>query len=146
MSEKILEIEDLSIAFTVSGKTTTAVHSSTFHIKKGETVALVGESGSGKSISALSVLKLLPAAATYPSGKILFKGQDILSASEDELRKVRGNDITMIFQEPMTSLNPLHTIEKQIAEILELHKGMSGKAARERVIELLTQVLSLIHI
>lgn len=140
MSDKILEIEDLSIAFTLSGKTTTAVHGSSFNIKKGETVALVGESGSGKSISALSVLKLLPAAASYPSGKILFKGQDILSASEDELRKVRGNDITMIFQEPMTSLNPLHTIEKQISEILELHKGMSGKAARERVIELLTQV------
>ncbi len=140
MSEPILEIKDLSIAFTVSGKSTTAVHSSTFEIKKGETVALVGESGSGKSISALSVLKLLPAAASYPSGKILFKGQDILSASEDELRKVRGNDITMIFQEPMTSLNPLHSIEKQISEILELHKGMSGKAARARVIELLTQV------
>ncbi len=140
MSDKILEIDDLSIAFTVSGKTTTAVHGSTFHIKKGETVALVGESGSGKSITALSVLKLLPPVASYPSGKVLFKGQDILSASEDELRKVRGNDITMIFQEPMTSLNPLHTIEKQIAEILELHKGMSGKAARARVIELLTQV------
>ena len=140
MSEKILEIENLSIDFTVSGKTSTAVHGSSFHIKKGETVALVGESGSGKSISALSVLKLLPSVASYPSGKILFKGQDILTASEDELRKVRGNDITMIFQEPMTSLNPLHTIEKQIAEILELHKGMSGKAARERVIELLTQV------
>lgn len=140
MSYKILEIDDLSIAFTVSGNAATAVHGSSFDIKKGETVALVGESGSGKSITALSVLKLLPQSASYPTGKVLFKGQDILNASEDELRKVRGNDITMIFQEPMTSLNPLHTIEKQISEILELHKGMGGKAARARVIELLTQV------
>jgi microcin C transport system ATP-binding protein len=140
MTDTILEIDDLSIAFTVSGKASTAVHGSSFDIKKGETVALVGESGSGKSITALSVLKLLPPAASYPSGSIRFKGQDILGASEDELRKVRGNDITMIFQEPMTSLNPLHTIEKQIAEVLELHKGLTGKPARERVIELLTQV------
>ncbi len=140
MSKPILQIDDLSIAFTVSGETTTAVDHISLDIKKGETVALVGESGSGKSISSLSVLKLLPPVASYPSGKILFKGKDILSSSDEELRKVRGNDITMIFQEPMTSLNPLHTIEHQISEILELHKGMSGKAARERVIELLTQV------
>jgi len=140
MSEPILQIKDLSIAFTVSGKASTAVETISFDIKRGETVALVGESGSGKSISALSVLKLLPQSASYPGGEIFFNGRNMLSASDDELRKVRGNDITMIFQEPMTSLNPLHTIERQITEILELHKGLSGKAGRARVIELLNQV------
>ena len=140
MNKPIVEIENLSIAFTSSGEASTAVKQISLDIKKGETVALVGESGSGKSISALSILKLLPSAASYPTGRILFKGTDILTSSDEELRKVRGNDITMIFQEPMTSLNPLHTIERQIAEVLELHKGMSGKAARARVIELLTQV------
>lgn len=141
MSEPLLDIQDLSVAFIQGGKTSTAVDRISFTIKKGETVALVGESGSGKSVSCLSVLKLLPyPAASHPSGKILFKGQDMLTASEDDLRKVRGNDVTMIFQEPMTSLNPLHTIEKQISEILSLHKGLSGNTARKRVIELLTQV------
>lgn len=137
----LLQIEDLAVAFTQGGKTQTAVHASSFDIKPGETVALVGESGSGKSVTALSVLKLLPyPAASHPSGKILFKGKDLLQASEDEMRAVRGNDITVIFQEPMTSLNPLHTIEKQIIEILELHKGLRENAARERAIELLKQV------
>lgn len=141
MTKTLLDIQDLSIAFTQGGKTSTAVDRISFNIKRGETVALVGESGSGKSVSALSVLKLLPyPAASHPTGKVLFKGNDVLTASDDALRKLRGNDITMIFQEPMTSLNPLHTIEKQIAEILSLHKGLSGNAARKRVIELLTQV------
>ena len=141
MSEPLLLVEDLSVAFTTSGKTTTAVHGISFHINKGETVALVGESGSGKSVSALSVLKLLPyPAASHPTGKILFKGQDLLSADQAELRKVRGSDVTMIFQEPMTSLNPLHTIERQIGEILELHQGMGDAQRRERTIELLNQV------
>jgi microcin C transport system ATP-binding protein len=141
MSEPLLSVEDLSVAFTTSGKTTTAVHGISFHINKGETVALVGESGSGKSVSALSVLKLLPyPAASHPTGKILFKGQDLLSADQAELRKVRGSDVTMIFQEPMTSLNPLHTIERQIGEILELHQGMGDAQRRERTIELLNQV------
>jgi microcin C transport system ATP-binding protein len=112
-----------------------------FSLARGETVALVGESGSGKSVSALSVLKLLPyPAASHPTGKILFKGQDLLSADQAELRKVRGSDVTMIFQEPMTSLNPLHTIERQIGEILELHQGMGDAQRRERTIELLNQV------
>ncbi len=141
MSEPILQIKDLSVAFTQAGETTTAVDRISFDIKRGETVALVGESGSGKSVSALSVLKLLQyPAASHPTGEILFKGRDMLQSSDDTLRKVRGNDITMIFQEPMTSLNPLHTIEQQIAEILSLHKGLSGEHARKRVIELLTQV------
>jgi len=141
MTDTLLDIRDLSIAFTQGGKTTTAVERISFDIKKGETVALVGESGSGKSVSALSILKLLPyPAASHPSGTIHFKGKDVLEASEDELRRIRGNDITMIFQEPMTSLNPLHTIERQIFEVLLLHKGLSGEASRERVIELLSQV------
>ena len=137
----LLSIEDLSVQFSQGRNSTLAVDQISFDIKKGETVALVGESGSGKSVTALSVLKLLPyPAASHPSGKILLDGKDTLTASEDELRKIRGNVVTMIFQEPMTSLNPLHTIERQIAEILSLHKGISGEAARERVIELLTQV------
>lgn len=141
MSETLLSVEDLSVAFTVSGKTTTAVDRISFDINKGETVALVGESGSGKSVSALSILKLLPyPMASHPSGKVLYKGEDLLDADEGDLRRVRGDDITMIFQEPMTSLNQLHTIEKQIGEILELHHGMRESAARERTLELLHQV------
>ena len=112
-----------------------------FEIKKGETVAIVGESGSGKSVSALSILKLLPYPAAYhPSGSIRFKGEELLGLTERQMRRVRGNDVTIIFQEPMTSLNPLHTIEKQLAEVLELHGGVTGAAARARIIELLTQV------
>src|SRR5262249_51768150 len=108
---------------------------------KGETLALVGESGSGKSVTALSIMKLLPyPSASHPSGSINFKGEELLGMTEQEIRHVRGNDITIIFQEPMTSLNPLHTIERQIGEILLLHKGLTGKAARNRIIELLTQV------
>ena len=102
-----------------------------FSINKGETLALVGESGSGKSVSALSILKLLPyPSASHPSGSVLFKGEELLDADERDLRRVRGNDITMIFQEPMTSLNPLHTVERQIGEILELHQNLTGDAAR----------------
>ena len=141
MSGTLLEVKDLSVQFRVSGHTTLAVDRVSFDVRKGETVALVGESGSGKSVTALSVLKLLPyPAASHPSGKILFRGEDLLAMSEREIRRVRGNDITIIFQEPMTSLNPLHTIEKQIGEIIELHNGMTGEAARKRIVELLTQV------
>lgn len=137
----LLSVEDLSVAFTQGGRTTVAVDRVSFGIKKGETVAIVGESGSGKSVSALSILKLLPyPAASHPSGKILFRGADLLTAEEDEMRKVRGNEISMIFQEPMTSLNPLHTVERQVAEILKIHRGMSDTAARARVLELLNQV------
>jgi microcin C transport system ATP-binding protein len=141
MTEKLLSVRDLSVAFSQGGKATTAVNRISFDIHKGETIALVGESGSGKSVTALSVLKLLQyPAASHPSGQILFKGQDLLTASEAELRKVRGNDVTMIFQEPMTSLNPLHPIGQQIVEILSLHQGMGEADGKKQAIALLTQV------
>lgn len=141
MSETLLSVRDLSVAFHQGGETSLAVDRISFDIEKGEVVALVGESGSGKSVSANSILRLLPyPSASHPSGEIFFKGKNLLKASDRELREVRGNDITMIFQEPMTSLNPLHTIEKQIAEILALHQGITGQAARTRVLELLNQV------
>jgi len=141
MKEPLLSVRDLSVAFHQGGETSLAVDHISFDIAKGEVVALVGESGSGKSVSANSILRLLPyPSASHPSGEILFKGKDLLKASERALREVRGNDITMIFQEPMTSLNPLHTIEKQIAEILALHQGLTGQPARQRVLELLNQV------
>jgi microcin C transport system ATP-binding protein len=141
VSAPLLSVRDLSVAFHQGGKTSTAVDHISFDIGKGETVALVGESGSGKSVTALSVMKLLAyPAASHPSGQIMFKGKDLLSVSEPELRKTRGNDITMIFQEPMTSLNPLHVISDQIGEVLKLHQGMSDKAARARALELMHQV------
>ena len=141
MTEPLLSVRDLSVAFHQGGAASLAVDRVSFDIMPGEVVALVGESGSGKSVTANSVLKLLPyPAASHPSGEILFGGQDLLKASEPTLRRVRGNDITMIFQEPMTSLNPLHAIEKQIGEILDLHQGISGAAARTRILELLNQV------
>src|SRR5947209_14684011 len=139
--QKLLEVEDLSVAFRQGTRETLAVDRVSFEIKPGETVALVGESGSGKSVTALSVLKLLPyPAAHHPSGSIRFKGRELINLPEAEIRHVRGNDITIIFQEPMTSLNPLHTIEKQIGEILLLHQGPTGEPARKRTLELLTQV------
>jgi microcin C transport system ATP-binding protein len=141
VSAPLLSVQDLSVAFRQGGQETLAVDKVSFEIAKGETLALVGESGSGKSVSALSILKLLNyPAAHHPSGKVLFNGQDLIAADEDAMRKVRGNDITMVFQEPMTSLNPLHTIARQIGEILELHKGLRGEKARARTLELLTLV------
>ncbi|WP_421928355.1 ABC transporter ATP-binding protein [Neoaquamicrobium sediminum] len=137
----LLSVRDLSVAFTQGGAQNLAVDRVSFDIARGETVALVGESGSGKSVSALSVLKLLPyPAASHPSGEILFHGENLLAGGEKDLRKVRGNKITMIFQEPMTSLNPLHTIEQQIGEILKIHRGMGEKQARARTLELLHEV------
>ena len=141
MTSPLLSVDDLSVAFAQGGRSNTAVDHISFDIAKGETVALVGESGSGKSVSALSVLKLLPyPPASHPSGKILFGGRDLLSLDEKGLRSVRGNKITMIFQEPMTSLNPLHTIEHQIVEVLALHQGMRDKQARERTLALFKEV------
>lgn len=141
MSEVLLDVKDLSVAFKQGGRSFLAVDHVSFAINKGETLALVGESGSGKSVSALSILKLLPyPAASHPSGQILFKGQDLLTASEPNLRSVRGRAITMIFQEPMTSLNPLHSVEKQIGEILELHQNIKGQKARDMIVGLLEKV------
>jgi microcin C transport system ATP-binding protein len=141
ISQPLLELRDLSVAFRQGGNETLAVDRISFKMQKGQCVALVGESGSGKSVSALSVLKLLPYPSAYhPSGQILFKGRDLLQETEHELRHIRGNDISIIFQEPMTSLNPLHTIEQQIGEILQLHGGPRGQAATARIVELLTQV------
>src|SRR5499426_4051839 len=137
VNQPLLDVRDLSVAFGRS----LAVDRVSFSIKRGQCTALVGESGSGKSVSALSVLKLLPyPTASHPSGNIHFKGRELLRAGEREMREVRGNDISIIFQEPMTSLNPLHTIEAQIGEILSLHTGISGSMARARTLELLTQV------
>src|SRR5467141_3789697 len=137
----LLSVRDLSVAFGRGEREALAVDRVSFDIRKGETLALVGESGSGKSVTALSVMRLLPyPAAWHPSGAILFKGQDMMRLQENDMRRVRGDDITIVFQEPMTSLNPLHTIEKQIGEILLLHGGLVGAKARARTIELLTQV------
>jgi microcin C transport system ATP-binding protein len=140
-STPLLSVRDLSVAFGRGEREALAVDRVSFDIRKGETLALVGESGSGKSVTALSVMRLLPyPAASHPSGAILFKGQDLMRLRENDMRRVRGDDITIVFQEPMTSLNPLHTIEKQIGEILLLHGGLVGAKARARTIELLTQV------
>src|SRR3712207_3414869 len=141
MTEPLLSVQDLSVAFRQGGGDMLAVDRISFDVRPGETVALVGESGSGKSVSALSVLRLLPyPAAHHPSGRILFKGRDLIAADEDEMRRVRGDDITMVFQEPMTSLNPLHTIDRQIGEILRLHRRLSERDARARTLELLDLV------
>ncbi len=136
-----LSVRDLSVVFRSGGRETLAVDRVSFDIVKGECLALVGESGSGKSVTALSILRLLPyPAAHHPSGSINFHGRDLLKLSEREMRQVRGDDITIVFQEPMTSLNPLHTIEKQIGEILLLHRGLTGAPARARTLEVLSQV------
>jgi microcin C transport system ATP-binding protein len=141
VSAPLLEVRDLSIAFHQGGRDTLAVDRVSFTLEKGRTLALVGESGSGKSITALSIVKLLGAtSATYPSGEVFFKGDDLLRADEPKLREVRGDKITMVFQEPMTSLNPLHTIEKQVGEILVLHGARGDDKIRARVVELLSEV------
>ncbi len=141
MTSPLLSVRDLSVAFGRGEREVLAVDRVSFDIRKGETLALVGESGSGKSVTALSVMRLLPyPAAWHPSGEVLFKGQDLMRLRENDMRRVRGDDITIVFQEPMTSLNPLHPIEKQIGEILLLHGGLVGAKARARTIELLTQV------
>src|SRR5262249_13867861 len=127
----LLAIRDLSVSFDTPGGEVKAVRRLSLEIAAGETVGLVGESGSGESVTALSILQLLSyPIARPPSGSILFQGQELLGASETTLRQVRGNRIAMIFQEPMTSLNPLHTIEKQIHEVLFVHKGLGRHAAR----------------
>ncbi len=137
-SEPLLQVRDLSVAFRTEGRDVLALDHASFTLEKGKTLALVGESGSGKSITALSILQLLPyPAASHPSGSIQFAGQELMGADEPALRKIRGNRISMVFQEPMTSLNPLHPILRQVGEILELHKGYRGSKIQERVVELL---------
>ncbi len=135
----ILEVNDLSVSFRQDGATTHAVRGVSFTVEKGETVALVGESGSGKSVTALSTVQLLGDSA-HAQGSITYQGQEMIGASERDLRRVRGNDISFIFQEPMTSLNPLHTIERQLTESIELHQGLRGAAVTDKIIELLDQV------
>jgi microcin C transport system ATP-binding protein len=137
VSEPLVAVEDLAVAF----RGVTVVDGVSFSFERGETLALVGESGSGKTVTALSLLQLLPyPVASHPRGSIRFAGQQVIGADETVLRKIRGSRVGMIFQEPMTSLNPLHTIEKQIAESLYIHRGLRGAPARERVLELLDQV------
>jgi len=135
----ILEVKDLRVGFRQDGKLIEAVKGVSFSVDRGETVALVGESGSGKSVTALSTVALLPQSAET-SGSVTYDGQEMIGAKEQTLRQVRGNDISFIFQEPMTSLNPLHTLEKQLAESLALHQGIVGEQARTRIIELMEKV------
>src|SRR3546814_8174713 len=121
IAENLVEVRDLAVEFVTGEQVQRVVEGVTFDIRKGETLALVGESGSGKSVTAHSILRLLPyPLARHPQGQILFRGKDLLKADEKAMRKIRGNRIAMVFQEPMTSLNPLHTVGKQINEVLEI--------------------------
>ena len=139
--DNLLKIKNLSVSFNVEDKITKAVKNISLNVAEGEALGIVGESGSGKSVTALSVLKLLPyPKAFHPSGEIFYKNKNILKSNEEELQKIRGNNISMIFQEPMTSLNPLNNIKKQITEILFLHKKLSNKEAEDKSIELLDLV------
>ncbi|MEX6504373.1 ABC transporter ATP-binding protein [Pseudomonas zhanjiangensis] len=139
--DTLIDVRDLAVEFVTGNNAQRVVEGVSFSIRRGETLALVGESGSGKSVTAHSILRLLPyPMARHPSGSIQYAGQDLLRLGEDQLRGIRGNRIAMVFQEPMTSLNPLHSIEKQINEILALHKGLTGKAASKRTLELLELV------
>ncbi|WP_213989727.1 microcin C ABC transporter ATP-binding protein YejF [Sodalis sp. dw_96] len=141
MTAPLLQIQELSVAFRQGETCREVVDRISLTVDAGETLALVGESGSGKSVTALSVLRLLPSPpAVYSHGDILFQGHTLLHADETALRRVRGNDIAMIFQEPMSSLNPLHTIEKQLLEVLTLHRGMRGESARAEVLASLDRV------
>ncbi|HAG96077.1 MAG: microcin ABC transporter ATP-binding protein [Pseudomonadales bacterium] len=137
-SDTILSVQSLSVAFRQGEQSNLAVDNVSFDLKKGETFALVGESGSGKSVTAMAITKLLPESITeYSSGSVIFENENLLDKSESQLRQIRGNRIGMIFQEPLTALNPLHTVQKQIGEILRIHRGLNGKPATTRIIELL---------
>ncbi|MBX7198286.1 MAG: ABC transporter ATP-binding protein [Rhodospirillaceae bacterium] len=137
----LLEVKNLSVNFAAGADTVAAVKSVSFTLGRGETLSLVGESGSGKTVTALSVLQLLPyPRASHPTGSIKFKGTEVVGAPEAVMRTIRGNRVGMVFQEPMTSLNPLHSIEKQIGEVLEIHGGVTGDARKARILELLKLV------
>ena len=139
--EALLSIRNLSVDFNVNGAPVRAVRNISFDIARGETLALVGESGSGKSVTALSVMQLLPyPKASHPAGSIKFRGEELVGAPQGKLRRIRGDRVGMIFQEPTTSLNPVHTIEKQVREVLLLHKGFPANVARSRVLQLLDLV------
>ena len=138
MAAPLVEVRDLSVSFASGPSTVEAVKNVSFSVAKGEIVALVGESGSGKTVSALSIMRLLSyPSASHPSGEIIFAGKDLLKAPGSLMREIRGEKISIIFQEPMTSLNPLNTILKQVGEIMKLHRGMDDASARARVLELL---------
>ncbi len=140
-AETLVQVRNLSVAFGRDEKKTLAVDRVSFRIGRGETVALVGESGSGKTVSALSILRLLPyPMASHPSGEVFFEGKDLVKIPDAAMQEIRGDRISIIFQEPMTSLNPLHTIERQVGEVLKLHRGMDDASARKRVLELLEKV------
>ena len=141
MNELLLEVKDLHTYFRTDDGVVKAVSGVDFKINKGETMGLVGESGCGKSVTSLSIMRLIPEPPGFiPRGEIRFEKQDLLKLNEARMRRVRGNDISMIFQEPMTSLNPVHRIGNQIGEVLRLHQGLSSREAREKVVDLLDHV------
>ena len=141
MADNLIEVRNLAVEFVSGEQTQRVVEGVSFDIRKGETLALVGESGSGKSVTAHSILRLLPyPLARHPAGSIAYGGHDLLQSDEKHMRRIRGNRIAMVFQEPMTSLNPLHTVGMQINEVLQLHKGLRGRAATARTLELLELV------
>ena len=140
MTERVLDVQDLRIEFGTRTGIAQVVNGISYHVDRGETLAIVGESGSGKSVSALALLQLLPTPPARVSGTAMFDGADVLSMNDRDIRRVRGNQIAMIFQDPMTSLNPVRSIGTQLIEPIELHLGLAGRAARERAIDLLSTV------
>src|SRR3972149_4310043 len=140
-AEPLLQVDGLKTVFHTKGKVVTAVTGINFELKQGETLGIVGESGSGKSVTMLSVMRLIPSPpGRIASGKVIFNGRDLLQLSKEEMRRVRGKEIAMIFQDVMTSLNPVLTINQQMSEAMMLHLGLDRKAARARALELLQQV------
>jgi oligopeptide/dipeptide ABC transporter ATP-binding protein len=139
-SKYLLEVRGLKTYFRTMDGTVHAVDGVDFSVRPGETLGIVGESGCGKSVTSLSVMKLLSSNGYIADGQILFEGRDLVDASESDMRKIRGNDISMIFQEPMTSLNPVYTIGDQVSEVLRVHKGLSGRSVRDRTIDMLRRV------